>query len=80
MIICANLRGEGDISAAQFMMKRNKPFGFTMTDHRYAYSLRTNIELHPKSEPVTTQQSFAPELFNAYTYTSYFYIYYILIV
>jgi hypothetical protein len=31
-----------------------------------------NIELHPKSEPVTTQQSFAPELFNAYTYTSYF--------
>jgi hypothetical protein len=38
-----------------------------------------NIVLHPKSEPITTQQSFAPELFNAYSYTS-FYIYYILIV
>jgi hypothetical protein len=31
-----------------------------------------NIELHPKSEPVATQQNFAPELFNAYTYVSYF--------
>jgi hypothetical protein len=38
----------------------------------------TNIELHPKSEPVTTQQNFVPEFFNTYTYTSC-YIYYILI-
>jgi hypothetical protein len=28
---------------------------------------------------VTTQQSFAPELLNVYTYTSFYYIYYILI-
>jgi hypothetical protein len=34
-----------------------------------------NTEVHPKSEPVTTQQRFAPELVNAS-----FYINYILIV
>jgi hypothetical protein len=39
-----------------------------------------NIELHPKSEPVMTQQSFAPEIVQRIHLCIIFYIYYILLI